>query len=883
MKRLIIFNCYTKQFICLLLFITFTLNGYSQGQQKKWCLNGQEIDFSNGDPVVNSLPSSVAPPPFPGGIGSANSFYGPDDNLLFYVIGNTIFSKDGVAIDVLFSNNAEIRGEIGIVPVPGSTCKFYIIYSRTIDDVPNVHAELLYSEFDLTLDNNQGGITNTKRDVSLVSWDDVSAVRAGIAISSPTQNGTHFLYVVSNEDINVDPSTDITGRLRRFTISSNEINTTPVIVHERAVEFASSGAGYNPVEIDLSHDGRLLAITNADNFEDEATILHLNPTTGNLDLTMGDNNTGVTNFTMAGPISGVEFRPNNQELFLSVSGTGIVRRDLITNTNSTILSSEIYGNSQIELASNNRMYFGSVTSPTDIGDFDLTNNTFQANAISGLSSTATLIFADPVTGQIVTFPDQIDGYDYQNFYTNVSGECCRAIGAYETTAHDVNDGISTTWESGSNPFNDASMIRVQDELRVSNNSSLTIRNMTLEFAEGARVVVEIGSRLTIDGTTLTTTNCETTWAGIQVWGDSDDNQTSSTQGTLILRNQSVIEHARTAIRMYSTLGGGSTNTTGGILYADDTDFINNRVGIQFLRYQNFNPSNNNSHLPNRSRIRHCDFTINDDYRFSKPMYGHIRLWAVDGIAIANCNFSSEQTGIPSQDRGYAIRSSSASFRVSATCTAIVSQGVPCPGYYESRFSGFDRAIWAYGNNQHGAYSVNRASFDNNLTAIYSRGVNNPTVIKSTFDIGPWFSNDVGGIRYGIYLDTGTGYTIEQNDFAEPSGNFPSTVGVYAFNTGSDHNQIYNNSFTGLTAGNYAHEQNRENPDISDGPGGQGLRYFCNQNSSNRLDFYVRGDQDFHGIATNQGVMPFNATANAIRSAGNTFSHNGFPIFTIYFQ
>ncbi|MFT4663823.1 MAG: hypothetical protein ACI8YQ_001212 [Polaribacter sp.] len=57
----------------LCLFISTPLDA----QISKWSLNGQQIDFTSGSPVVNDLPGT----PLQNVQGSGNSFYAPDGTL----------------------------------------------------------------------------------------------------------------------------------------------------------------------------------------------------------------------------------------------------------------------------------------------------------------------------------------------------------------------------------------------------------------------------------------------------------------------------------------------------------------------------------------------------------------------------------------------------------------------------------------------------------------------------------------------------------------------------------------------------------------------------------------------------------------------------------
>jgi hypothetical protein len=110
------------------------------------------------------------------------------------------------------------------------------------------------------------------------------------------------------------------------------------------------------------------------------------------------------------------------------------------------------------------------------------------------------------------------------------------------------------------------------------------------------------------------------------------------------------------------------------------------------------------------------------------------------------------------------------------------------------------------------------------------------------------------------MTTSTGFAIEENSFAKAQGAPTGTyVGIYIAETQAT-DQVYKNTFTGLSYGNYAVGKNWKDRQA------EGLAYYCNQNTGNHEDFTVEDVQDQEdGIQDPQGseLMP----------AGNTFSPN----------
>ena len=80
------------------------------------------------------------------------------------------------------------------------------------------------------------------------------------------------------------------------------------------------------------------------------------------------------------------------------------------------------------------------------------------------------------------------------------------------------------------------------------------------------------------------------WKGIEVWGNSEENQLSDTQGNysqgyLNLKN-ATIENAISAVELWKP---NDYTKTGGIVIANNTVFRNNKKAVHALHYTNTNP------------------------------------------------------------------------------------------------------------------------------------------------------------------------------------------------------------------------------------------------------------------------------------------------------
>lgn len=116
---------------------------------------------------------------------------------------------------------------------------------------------------------------------------------------------------------------------------------------------------------------------------------------------------------------------------------------------------------------------------------------------------------------------------------------------------------------------------LKTSLRIKDGGVLTIEDCLVHVYKTARIIVEPGGKLILDGATLTN-ECETMWPGIEVWGNSSTHQQASNgsyfQGYLELKNGATIENAMCAVELCRP---GVSGTSGGIVFADSAFFTNN--------------------------------------------------------------------------------------------------------------------------------------------------------------------------------------------------------------------------------------------------------------------------------------------------------------------
>jgi hypothetical protein len=256
-----------------------------------------------------------------------------------------------------------------------------------------------------------------------------------------------------------------------------------------------------------------------------------------------------------------------------------------------------YGLSQIELAHSNNafMYASSGNASYNIGALNPSIGTPQILNFNSFympaPPAATYVALPNPTSFFYTLPDQIDGQDY-SLITPVAVPQVATTGTY---IFGQSGPQTATWMYGgaaNNPWSTSSPVQVVKELRIKNNSHLTISGMTFKFSPAAKVIIEPGSTLTLDTTLFTSDymqhSCDVAyaWVGVEVWGNSNLSQNTLPlqMGKLTLQNNSMIEHAQWGARAQNP--ADSAQRGGIIIATTGANFKNCKVGVEFKEYHN---------------------------------------------------------------------------------------------------------------------------------------------------------------------------------------------------------------------------------------------------------------------------------------------------------
>lgn len=835
-----------------------------QPQQHVLYLKDKAVDLSVDPPVSTPLPYAGSPSSIYNHV--SNGVHDSEGNLLFYLEGEQVVNRYGNVIGVFnFGTSGHPTApEIAIVPVHGEPCQFYIIYTSyvgsfaseppcnmtTDEDKMNTK----YAIVDMAANNGLGAVVADNISINVCS----EGMGAVIAVSPMNPSGDRFLY-----RIHFRPWDEV-STLHKHVIDGNGIGSS---VGSWVLNLPGS---YTTYELDMSHDGTMLAFSKGSPFFNapDVVVLHLDAN-GNLDLSAGNQNNGQSHYEVfngSGEFPSVEFTKNDQFIYTSETTDKIYRINVSTGAVEGIQFSEEYAASQLELGfdsnGEHRIYASDGVSLGRVNFPESPNPVMELNAVPGVSTNIVLWAGGP--DQVYALPDQIDGYNYLEHYNQpIDPECCIGLAGYNTLSyeHDVPSSTETLWQGNNNPWN-SQTVRIEGEFRVAAGSNLRIQGMEMQFGEDGKIVVEPSAKLVIDNTHLTSIDCGERWEGVYVGGVSSASQSVnySAFGKIFLRNNSMVSNADGALNNFLYNSNGlDWNSIGGIIRASKTTFLNNWRSGQFLAYYNHNSSGNL--VPDKSYFKECSFTVNDD--LMGGFNAHVTQWKTHGVDFFGCSFADERTGIAINQKGKGIYTISASYRVRDYCTGINSYPCPQANILHSSFTGLYYGIESSGNiGSMSRTEVHDAIFTGNGIGIYGGVLSDFEVNNSTFNI-----ENVGTVLFpsGIFLEETPNHRITENTFTSPSV-IDWSVGMFSRNLGMRSDWISNNLFERMKIGCFSLGANR-------GGNVTGLEYRCNE--------YHDCDYAIAVIpwATNslpQGIAKYQGSWGD--GAGNEFYNNGFDIF-----
>lgn len=291
--------------LLLILFLLYSFNIFCQKQGNIWYFGANAgVDFNTGSPIALLDGLSLDNNGYSEGTSVISDSSG---SLLFYTNGQKLWNKNHQVMpngSNLFGNFSSTQSSI-IVPKPNSSQFFYVF---TVDDIweNQLQYGFRYSIVDICLDNGLGDISEMQKNILLL--DTVAEKVAATKHSNGTDYWiiTHKLY---------------SDAFYTYLLTNNGIADT-IVSHIGSVHINAQG------QMKVSPNGNKIALAASQAWAFPSCF----------ELFDFDNSTGIVSnhISLTSPgviVYGVEFSPNNLNLYASVGSSsplksGIIEYDL---------------------------------------------------------------------------------------------------------------------------------------------------------------------------------------------------------------------------------------------------------------------------------------------------------------------------------------------------------------------------------------------------------------------------------------------------------------------------------------------------------------------------------------------------------------------------
>jgi hypothetical protein len=424
---------------------------------------------------------------------------------------------------------------------------------------------------------------------------------------------------------------------------------------------------------------------------------------------------------------------------------------------------------------------------------------------------------------------------------------------------------NTTWSSNQTQTKD---------VFINSGVTLTITG-TIEMYDHGNIFIDRGARLIIDGGTITRASCATAWGGIQVYGNSNQPQTSTLQGTLSLQNNATLSYAHTAISNSAYKCGFIWDKMGGIISAVQSHFYNNARDVQFGAYSYTAAGNT---LDYQGNFTLCTFEKDRLFPLDYSM-ANITLWGVYGVNFRACEF------IYSDTSAYTNKFSTGIEALNATFTITDNNQTP------SKFTNYERSVLA----------VNAQRADKIITIenseFYPRGIGVAMLACSNFEISHNYFETKGNFRTipdpnpnsnnqqpnslifvrSVIADACSDFEIHDNDFYGDPTNHNNVNFIGVTNCYQGVNSIYKNKMANTfihVAAIDAYGKNRS------ANGTEGVYMQCNEFVNNVEDIRAWAHTSLHQPATTRGIPEFQGSWDAGNPDDKDLANNLFSLTAI---
>ncbi|MCD4683750.1 MAG: hypothetical protein K8R86_10755, partial [Bacteroidales bacterium] len=594
-----------------------------------------QVVFDIGGPSINQLI------PAPNGwessddrLFSAGAFDDAED-LQFYAVDKLLFdhgtnnSIGNFIIDNPYTVD-KLSPEIEIIKVPGNEDNSYFVFYTRWDNLSQVdqafcYTEVAYDEYSYTFSNNDKHYYDLNgygygafaigedreeneeivRDIYYSSSS--YGLRKGIISASGVSTGNPLLVNCNDIEYGEDCNNFAAYNMELIKISDGEVLIAWIVRGDQGNEILfmyNDDTGQKYYFDDIGH-GRINGIEFSQ-VDDELIYLSCYPS-GNSGIYAYDIYSGTSQFLAGSENYGqtyLQVAKDGHIYAVSNDGLNLGRINMSTgNFEGEVLTIEVTtyttnsGNNYYILPENSNSIFY----------FDLDVNADNLQCVGDCNADAE---ATPSSGDISDYTwEWTDGQNVISTTNTVNnlceGEytvCATHITSGNTVCETVNIVLDpalwdytnlfeyTSTSTPQSPWNNENLsfargltVKAGETLELTNNTSLM-------FGEDAKLIVERGATLIVDNSILTNNDaCPVFWEGVELWGIASANQSSTEHGIVEVINNGTIENSIVGIRTIKieddgTDGDPNFNFTGGIVYATNANFINNKIAVKFYSY-----------------------------------------------------------------------------------------------------------------------------------------------------------------------------------------------------------------------------------------------------------------------------------------------------------
>lgn len=911
-----------KKALRLLAFSVLVTNSVT-AQNKAWAMpnntgtqgyydwvDGQTKPFQTTDPITcetytTPVNSGYTPSAHNQHTASANAITNDDGDLLFFIVGSSIF--DALGRTIHFDGGYDVShgiSEISVVPNPGD-CNQYFIFT-------NSGNQAVYLILDLSLTGNTSFSSNYNSQGKIVPNPNGDAFfvlpNSGVAGNGKPIN---VMYAVTNDDNSNEYNVFMLNgngagvALHNYTINSagvNFMNTFNLNV------FPYSGyhtviSKRSELEVFEQANGNY-KICYAGQEEIQEFIV-----SSNLSILLQHNHkryyppNGTTTLL---DVAGLEYSPNGRYIYFThephtqlpdvINCWDKQLNNILALPGASTVNSE-YQFSYIE-SQNGKLYMpiyndiSEIINPNSPTSITINDGFIPLNYVPNNYDVNNYIFNQ----KRYTLPDQIDTRDYDGLYEEMDEQCCIDSRGYDKEIFTASDNVlcdpnftSTTqiWTPSNNPLNNGggNPIYIKEAINIPAGYTVTMDGLEIYFHPDAEINVSRGSgslnggRLNVRNSKLTVDNrCsdDLFWKGIDVEGHYNEPQGfyfNSKQGFLRVYGNSTVEFSEVGAHAGQYINGIYQATySGGVIKATGSTWRNNWIDI---RLEHYTPNNN---VTNECSAYSNTF-ITDEVFFNGPKYViHIYLFDVKKVNIKGNDFINAVPLLYLENRrGFGVLSYNSNFTVNR---AQVSANPNVP-QVPNTFTNLTHGVYASTGNQLINAKVEKNIFINNQYGVTYRGMAAGMITENYFEVA---ESSLSQKTTGIYLNNCTAYKVEGNNLQsnQNTNSNANSYGIVVNNSGEADNFIYRNTFKDLKVGGQSQRINApaESPDNSNI--GHGLKWQCNDFQTNitTSDLAITSGR----IDYLQGTVASNLIAPEFAGARNLFSHdapvsaNQFDIF-----